>query len=130
MLFRLFTFTSPPSFAMKEKITDEIREIILHIKEWISAEVMFAKLTVTEKLTILMGSVMLAAVSFVLLMIAFVIISLCLVQVFEPLVGQPLAFLCVGGIFLVLLVLVILLRKPLIYNPVAKMLSKLIIEKK
>lgn len=115
---------------MKEKITDEIREIILHIKEWISAEVMFAKLTVTEKLTILMGSVMLAAVSFVLLMIAFVIISLCLVQVFEPLVGQPLAFLCVGGIFLVLLVLVILLRKPLIYNPVAKMLSKLIIEKK
>lgn len=114
---------------MKDKITDDIRDIIAHIKGWISAELLYAKLTVTEKLTILMGTIMLVAVTFILAMIALVILSLCLVGVFEPLVGTTLSYLCVSGIFIIVLLLVVVLKKQLIFNPVAKMLSKLIIER-
>lgn len=113
---------------MKEKISDEIREILLHIKTWLNSETRLIKLTVAEKLSIFMGTLLLAAAAFTLVMIALVIISLCLIAVFEPLVGMTLAYLCVGGIFLLLAILMVILRKQLIYNPIARMISKLLLE--
>lgn len=113
---------------MKEKLSDEIRDVIFQIKRWLSLEARYVKLTLSEKLSIFIGSILVVAVAFILVMIALVILSLCLVGVFEPLVGATLAYLCVGGIFLLLTAIFLLLRKPLIFNPVAKMISKLLLE--
>lgn len=113
---------------MKEKLTDEIRNIFCQLKAWISSEAEYVKLTAAEKMTVLLGTIALAAMAFVLIMIALVILSFCLVGVFASLVGQTLAYLCVSGIFLLLLAVIILLRKPLVFNPLARMLSKLIMK--
>ena len=114
---------------MKEKLSDEIRDIIAQVKLWISCEAEYAKLTLAEKLTIFLGTIGLAAILFLLVMIALIIFSLCLVGVFASLVGTTLAYLCTGGVFLVLAIIVALLRKPLIFNPLARMLTKLLINK-
>ena len=113
---------------MKEKISDEVRDILAHIKGWLSHEVRYVKLTLAEKLTIFIGTMLLISMAFILVLIVLGIISFCLVGVFEPLVGTTLAYLCVGGIFLLLAVVIFLLRQPLIYNPLAKMISKLLLE--
>lgn len=114
---------------MKEKLSDEIRDIIAQVKQWIGCEAEYAKLTLAEKLTIFLGTIGLAAILFLLVMIALIIFSLCLVGVFAPLVGTTLAYLCTGGVFLVLAIIVALLRKQLIFNPLARMLTKLLINK-
>lgn len=113
---------------MKEKLSDEFRDILLQIKAWLNNETRLIKLTVSEKLSIFMGTLLLAAAMFTLIMIGLVIISLCLISVFEPLVGLTLAYLCVGGIFVLLAILLLVLRKQVIYNPIAKMVSKLLLE--
>lgn len=113
---------------MKDKLTDELKELIHQFRTWLSEEAKYAKLTVAEKLTVFMGTILLAVLATALFLIALVIISFCLVSVFEQLVGQTLAYLCVGGIFLILMFVIILLRKPLIYSPIARMVSKLLIE--
>ena len=94
---------------MKEKISDEVRDILAHIKGWLSHEVRYVKLTLAEKLTIFIGTMLLISMAFILVLIV-------------------LAYLCVGGIFLLLAVVIFLLRQPLIYNPLAKMISKLLLE--
>lgn len=114
--------------TMKEKLTDEIRETIIQIRKWLSLETRYFKLTVSEKLSIFFGTLLVVSAIFILMMIALVILSLCLVGVFEPLVGTTLSYLCVGGIFIILAVLVMLLRKPLILDPVARMISKLLLD--
>lgn len=113
---------------MKETLSDEIRLIIKHIKAWLKHEIRYVKLTAAEKLTIFVGSVFLMAMISILVMIALVIISMCLVSVFEVLVGQVLAYLCVAVIFLLLAGVLYLLRKPLIFDPMARMISKLILD--
>lgn len=115
---------------MKNKITEEIRDLLLQIKNWLYLETKYFKLTAAEKITILLGTLIAGAACFMLVMIAVVIVSLCLVGVFQPLVGTVLSYLIVAGIYLLLAVLVVLLRKPLLFNPISKMLTRLFIEHK
>lgn len=115
---------------MKEKLSDEIREIIKQIKSWLTNEAEYIKLTLAEKLTIFFGTLAVAGASFLLITIALIIFSLCIAKLLTPIIGATLAFLCVGGIFIIIAVLIIVFRKQLIFNPLARMISKLLIDKK
>ena len=115
---------------MKDNLTNDIKDIFRQAVNWLHLEVDYVKLTVAEKLTVLMCAVVLGAVFMLLGMIVVVLLSMALVGVLELWIQTGLAYLCVCGIVLLLGLLIYLLRKPLLINPTARFLTRLIMDKK
>ncbi|MDE5773574.1 MAG: phage holin family protein [Muribaculaceae bacterium] len=109
------------------KLTDEIRSLFSDGKEWIELEIEYAKLTMAEKFTILLSTLVLGAVCLLMFMVVLILLSFALVDVFKLLMAPGLAYLSVAGVLIVLIVIVYLLRKPLLLNPIARLISKLIV---
>lgn len=113
---------------MKENLTDQIKTIYDSGKRWLELEIQYAKLTATEKLTVLMSTLILGAVCLLLGMVLLILFSFSLVDLFKTFLSPPLAYLCVGGIIILLMLLIVLLRRPLLENPISCLLSKIILD--
>lgn len=115
---------------MKHKITDEIKEMLLQAKCWLQSETTYIKLTVAEKLTLLLSALVVGAVCLLIGMIVLGLFSIALVDVFRTFLSPWLAYLCVGGIEILLMIIVVFLRKPLVINPISKFITKLFLDNK
>lgn len=113
---------------MKETITDQIKGIYQNGFRWIQLEIQYAKLTATEKLTVLMTTLVLGAVCLLLGVVILILLSFALVDAFKIIMKPGLAYLTVGGILILLIGVIILLRRPLLENPIARLMSKLILD--
>lgn len=114
---------------MKEKLTDHFKSIITNAKQWALLEVEYAKLTVAEKFTILSSAVVIGFVSLLLLLLVMILLSFALVYVFSEMMAPWLACITVAGIVLFIMALIVAFRKPLLTDPIARFITKLIIEK-
>lgn len=112
---------------MKEKLTDEIKQIISQTTTWAKLEVEYAKLTLAEKITMLMSALIIGAICMLLGLSVLIMLSLSLVELFKDFMNAALAYLSVAGVLCVIVLVVFLCRKPLLLNPIAKFLTKLII---
>lgn len=115
---------------MRLKIVDEIRGIFEQSKTWLTLEVEYAKLTLAEKATVLITSLILGFVCLLLGMVVLILLALSLSELFMTLMSPALAYLTVAGIILMLLLLLYMLRKPLLLDPVARLITKVIFDKK
>lgn len=115
---------------MKTKITEEIKEIFTQSINWAKLELEYIKLTVAEKLIVLVSMLLLVTLVVLMFIPVMLMFMFALAQVFINMMPVALAYVTVAGIFIVLLLLLFLLRKPLIFNPMAKFISKLVIEHK
>lgn len=113
---------------MKTKITDEIKEMLSQGINWAKLEIEYLKLTAAEKIIILVSMLVIGAVFLLLLLPAVLMFLFALAQVFVGFMPRALAYICVGGIVLLLLGLLILFRKQLVINPVAKFISKVLLD--
>ena len=113
---------------MKTKFTDEIRNIFSDGREWVRLEIEYARLTVAEKVTVLLPSLILGAVCLLIFIVALIMLSMALVQVFQLFLLPVYAYLCVAGVLILLVALVFLLRKPLLLDPIARLVSKVFLE--
>ena len=113
---------------MKDNITDQLKGVVDSTRRWISLEIEYAKLTATEKITILLSTLILGAVCMLLGMVLLILFSFSLVDLFKTFLHPVLAYLCVGGILALLIALIIILRRPLLENPISRLISKLILE--
>lgn len=120
----------PSRFStMKSKITEEFKDLFKQSVDWAKLEVEYIKLTAAEKLIILTSAMIMGALIMILLLPFFIMLMFSLVGVFRLIMSPPLAYLSVGGIVAVVILLIVLFRKPLIINPVARFVTKVIIEK-
>lgn len=87
-----------------------------------------AKLTLTEKLTLLLSAALLVIVALVLGVFALAFFAGAAVEALELVMEPWLSYLILGGIFLVLMLLAIFLRKQLFVDPIARFISRLIFE--
>lgn len=115
---------------MRLKIVDDIQNVVEQGKAWLTLEMEYAKLTLAEKLTVLLTTLIIGFICLLLGMVVLILLGFSLVELFKMLMCPALAFLTVAGIICVLLVLLWLLRKPLLLNPLAKMLTRIIIDRK
>lgn len=111
-------------------IIEEIRSIFRQSKEWISLEVEYAKLTIAEKLTVLLSSLIIGFVCLLFGSVALVMLSMAVAEAFKLILSPALAYVCTAGSVLVLVLLIYLLRNPLLLNPIAKLISKVFFDKK
>lgn len=115
---------------MKTSFIDDIRNLVSESKTWVRLEIEYAKLTVAEKATMLLSSLIIGFVCLLLALVVLICFAFALVEVFKWLMCPALAYLTVGGIVCLLLVLFYLFRKPLLLNPIARMLTKIFFDKK
>lgn len=114
---------------MKETLSEEIKEIFTQSKDWVKLEVEYAKLTVAEKLTVLMSALVIGAVCLLLGIVVLIMLAFALVEVFKMFMSAGFAFLSVGGIICIMILFLYLMRKPLLLDPIAKLITRLFIEK-
>lgn len=87
-----------------------------------------AKLTAAEKLTLLFSTIILFIIAFILTTIAVAFAAVALSQLLETALSPIASSLIMSAFFILLAVLIFILRKPLIINPTARFLSKLIMD--
>lgn len=110
---------------MKEKLTDEIKSIFSDSKEWITLQIEYTKLTAAEKMTILGGAITLGAICLLIGVVILFVLALSLIDTFKLFMAPALACLAVSGCLIILMVILVIFKKPLILNPIAKFLTKL-----
>ena len=113
---------------MKTKLTDEIKELLAQSVNWAKLEVEYLKLTAAEKIIILVSMMVIGAVFLVLLLPVVLMFLFALAQVFIDFMPVALAYVCVGGIVLLMLGILVIFKKPLVINPVAKFISKVLLD--
>ncbi|MCM1369586.1 MAG: phage holin family protein [Candidatus Amulumruptor caecigallinarius] len=113
-----------------KNIVDEVKTIFEQSKSWITLEVECAKLTLAEKATILLSSLIIGFVCALMAAIAVVMLALALSEAFKLIMTPSLAYVCTAGIVLLLVLLLYLFRKPILLNPIAKLVTRVIFDKK
>ena len=113
---------------MKPKITDEIKEILSQGVNWAKLEIEYLKLSAAEKIIILVSVMVIGVVVLLLLLPAILMFLFALAQVFIGFMPVAVAYVCVGGIVLLLLGILVIFRKQVVINPVAKFISKVLLE--
>lgn len=114
---------------MKPKLTDELKELVTQGINWAKLEVEYLKLTAAEKLIILVSMMVISVVVLLLLLPAVIMFLFALAQVFIGFLPVAVAYVVVGGIVLLLLGILVIFRKQIIINPVAKFISKVLLDK-
>lgn len=113
---------------MANSLIDELKDIIARSKDWATLEIEYAKLTAAEKITVLAGSAVIGAVCLLLGITALIMFGISLALLFASFMASSLAFLASGGCILLLMLLVYLFRVPLIMNPIAKIMTKILLK--
>lgn len=126
--FKLLQYIISYNDVMKDNVIDQMKDLFSTGKRWIELEIQYAKLTATEKLTVLMSTLVLGAVCLLLGMVILILFSFSLVDLFNNFMSPALAYLSVGGILVLLIVAIFLLRRPLLENPISRLISKLILD--
>lgn len=113
---------------MKPKLTDEIKELFAQTINWAKLEVEYLKLTAAEKIILIVSMMVIGTVVLLLLLPAILMFLFALAQVFIDFMPVAVAYVCIGGIVLLLLGLLVVFRKQLVINPVAKFISKVLLD--
>lgn len=112
----------------RETLLDELKKIIARSKDWATLELEYAKLTAAEKITLLAGVAVTGVVCFLLAITALILFGIALAYVFGSLMCPALAFLVSGICILLVMAMVYVLRERLIINPIAKMITKILLK--
>lgn len=87
-----------------------------------------AKLTLTEKLTLLLSAALLVIISLVFGVFALAFFAGAAIEALELVMVPWLSYLILGGVFVLLMFLTVCMRKTLIINPIARFISRLIFD--
>ena len=113
-----------------DKNVETIAQLVEVLKHYIGLQSEYVKLDVIEKVVRLLTVITVATVFCTTLFISLIYLSFAAVYALQPLVGSLIwAFLIVGGGYLLLLIVFILLRHRLIERPLVRFLGSLLMSK-
>lgn len=95
---------------------------------YVTLQLDYAKLTAAEKLTVLLSTIAFFALAVTIGLITLVFISIGIGHWLSVTIAPYTAYLFVSLFYLLLLVLLIVFRRPLIFNPAARFISRLFLK--
>lgn len=107
-----------------------MKAVVNDIKSWLSLEVEYMKLTAAEKISVLVSTLVLVIILFIVFMVVLIVFAFALVDLFNLFMPHSLACVTVGGILLLFLGVLYLLRNSLVINPITKLITKLFLTPK
>jgi membrane-bound ClpP family serine protease len=100
------------------------------VKKYVELQTEYVKVDFVEKLTILLSALLIIALILVLAIGALFYLFFSLAYALEPVLGSlALSFGIISGIYVVLIVFFILLRRQIVINPLVKFLTNLFLTK-
>lgn len=117
-------------FDMAENKETAYRTLLAEIKRYLCLKADYYKLTGIEKLSMLLASITIAGIVAILMFVALFYLTSALQTCLGDVVGVPLSYVIVAVIYIILGVLVIVFKKALIINPICRMVSRILIERK
>ena len=113
----------------QDKSIDNLESLVKEMKKYIELQGEYLKFDLVEKLTILLGTLILILLITVLSMMAVFYFSFMLVYALEPITGSLTgSYAMIGGIILLLAFLIYINRKKLIFQPMVNFLSHLFLD--
>jgi hypothetical protein len=114
-----------------DKTIDNLQALLTEVKHYVDLQKDYVKLDITHKLTILISTLILILGLIILGMIAIFYLSFTLAYILEPHVGGLTnSYAIITGSILLIGILVYLLRKRLIIQPLTNFLANLILNDK
>ena len=107
-----------------------MKSVVADLKNWLSLEVEYLKLSASEKISVLVSTLILVLVLFIVFMVVLIVLAFALVDLFALFMPHALACVTVGGILLLLIGILYLLRNPLVVNPITRLITKLFLTPK
>ncbi len=107
--------------------TQSLKALWATFKKYVALNIENAKLSATEKLTLLFATMAFYFVAITLGIVIVFLVSMAMSHLLSQSIEQHYVYLIMAAFYLVLLVVVFALRKVLFLNPIARFLSKLIL---
>ncbi len=113
-----------------DKSIESLRQLFREFKEYLRLQRDYTRLEVTEKLSILLSTLIVVLLAVILGMMALFYISFMLVYLLAPALGSMLAgFGLIAAFHLLLIFLLFAFRKQLIVNPMVRFIAGLFLAK-
>lgn len=110
---------------------NKYEELWAELKKYLTLQIDYAKLTMVEKLVVLLSAIAMVAVMLILGACVLFYLSFAVVFMLSDAIGSTWgAYLIVSGIFMVLMLVVYALRQKLILDPVSRFLTRLFLHHK
>lgn len=108
--------------------TNRFKEIYDEGKDYLKLQLEYGKLTIIEKLTILLSSLAIGLIALFLGVIAIFFLSMSVIDVMASSIGHIWSCLIMCACYILLIAIIVMLRKPLIINPMARLISRIILK--
>ena len=116
-------------FSSDEKIA-QLTQLVREAREYVDLRLELARYDLTAKAIRLLSALCLGVVILMIVAVAFLFLSFSVVQALhEWLQNEPVAYLIVGGVYLVLAAIVYAQRRRLIFQPMARFLGHMFLKK-
>lgn len=113
---------------MNENPTGNIKRLANIVVRYLTLQLDYARLTATEKLIVLLSTVVFSGILAIIGVIALVFISIGIGHWLSMTVAPYTAYLFVSAFYIVLIALIVVFRKQLIFNPVSRFLTRLFLK--
>ena len=112
-----------------KKISDNLSELNDNVKDYIQLRINLIKIEFTEKAAKLSSAIMMTLLYFIIVICVLVFLSIAFIFAFREYIGPGwIAALIVSGFYIFLGFMIFLLRYKLFIDPLASLLSKIILE--
>lgn len=112
----------------RASMEDRMRSARHSLRRLVTLYLENAKITTAEKLTMFCTAATVGVICLVLGLFALAFVTVALIELLALAIPVWASYLIFAGVYCVIIVLLILLREPLITNPIARFLSRLLLE--
>lgn len=106
----------------------QFKQLIDESKDYIKFRLEYGKLTLTEKLVMLLSSLAIGLICVFLGVLIILFLSISAMDWIAESLGHAWATLIICGAYVLMIILLVALRKPLIINPMSRMISRIILK--
>lgn len=111
----------------KETTINNAKTLWDRIKTLATLKYEYAKLTFAERLTMILAAVLIGFAAFLLGIFAVCCFSIAIANLIAESLGVVWSAVIVGCFYLILIVLLFAFRKPLVINPLSRMITKMLL---
>ncbi|MDE5837329.1 MAG: phage holin family protein [Paramuribaculum sp.] len=105
--------------------SNQYSQIRRQFAEYAKLYIRYARLTMAEKVTVFLTAGAVAIAAFVLAIVFIFFMSMAVAHWLAPYIGIGWGYACISFMYLVLIAILVIFRKPFIMNPIARFISKL-----
>lgn len=113
----------------RDNTSSGLKQLTASVTRMVKLRIEDARLTAAEKLTLLLTALTFYALMIIVGVVALVFVSIGIGHMLSSTISHPMwAYIYIAGFYVLLFVALVVFRQKLIYDPIARFISRLIVE--